>query len=100
MTLKSLATIPTALLTGIAGPLGIALFERLVQRGAIESGRGTALIAYAIIVVVPFLVFVIGVDPKRWDGNYWFSQDGKTDQRRTWIRWAAYFAGGLVGFAL
>lgn len=100
MTPKALATIPTAFLVGIGGPFGYRVFDRWAQTRAIASTRATELIAYAVIIVAPFLVCVIGFDPKRWDGNHWFSKEGKTDQRRTWMRWAAYFVGVLVGYAL
>jgi hypothetical protein len=99
MTLKALATIPTAFLTGIVAPLGYRLLGRL---DANPSTMATPLIAYAVVSIAPFLVFVIGFDRRRWnvDANYWFSQEGKTDQRRTWMRWGAYFVGLIVGNAL
>jgi hypothetical protein len=100
MTVKALATIPTAFLVGIGGPIGYRAFERLAEARAIRLTRATEIIVYAVVVVIPFLVCVIGVDPKRWTGNYWFSQEGKTDQRRIWIRWASYFAGTMVGYVL
>jgi hypothetical protein len=102
MTLKALETMPTAFLVGIGAPLGYRAFQRLALTRTITSTRATELIAYAVIGIVPFLVCVIGVDPKRWnrDENYWFSHEGKTDQRRTWMRRAAYFAGTIIGYAL
>ena len=100
MTLMVFATMPTAFLVGIGGPLCYRAFDRLVQTRGITSTRATELTAYAIIVVAPFLVCVIGVDSKRWDGNYWFSQEGKVDWRRMWMRWAAYCAGAIVGYVL
>jgi hypothetical protein len=100
MTPKALATIPTAFLVGICGPLGYRAFEQWAQARAIALTRSTELIAYAVIILAPFLVFVIGVDPKRWDENHRFSQEGKMDQRQTWMRWAAYFVGAIVGYAL
>ena len=56
---------------------------------------------YAGFTVVPFLIFVIGVDFKRWDPNYnRFSHEAKTDERRMWIRWAAYIVGSIAGYVL
>jgi hypothetical protein len=97
MKLRALATIPTAFLTGIVAPLGYRLLERLDPN---PSTIATPLIAYAVVSIAPFLVFVIGFDRKRWDADYWFSQEGKTDQRRMWIRWGAYFVGLIIGNAL
>jgi hypothetical protein len=96
MTLKALATIPTAFLAGIVAPLSFSAWEQLDP----VPSRASGLIGYAVVGLAPFVVFVIGFDRKRWDGTYWFSQTGKTDHRRTWIRYAAYFVGLLLGNAI
>jgi hypothetical protein len=101
LTIKALATIPTAFLAGIGGLLGERAFERWAYTHEIALARGVELIAYAGFIVAPFLLCVIGIDLKRWERNYnWFSQDAKTDQRRMWIRWVAYSIGSIAGYVL
>lgn len=96
-----LATIPTAFLTGIGGILGYRAFERWAYRQAITLTRPMELGLYVGFILVPFLIFVIGVDTKRWDPDYnTFSQEAKTDARRMWIRWAAYIVGSIAGYVL
>ncbi len=99
MTMKALATIPTAFMAGVFAPLGYRRLQRLDPNPSIMA---IPLIAYSVVSLAPFLIFVVGFDRKRWDvdANYWFSQEGKTDQRQTWMRWAAYFVGLIVGNAL
>jgi hypothetical protein len=58
------------------------------------------LVAYGVFVVVPFIFCVIGLDSQRWEDKYWFSDGGKADMRRMWIRWAVYFVGGMIGYSM
>jgi len=66
---------------------------------SLEFSGGRILTVYGVVVAVPFVLFVVGWDLKRWEGNYWFSDAGKADTREMWTRWAAYFPGGLLGYA-
>ena len=66
----------------------------------LEYSPGRIFAIDGVLVVVPFLLFVLGLDSKRWEDHYWFSDTGKADARRTWNRWAVYFIGGLLGYAM
>ena len=58
------------------------------------------LLTYVGFFAAPFLFCVFGIDTKRWEANYWFSDTGKTDLRRMWMRWLAYFIGSIVASAI
>ena len=58
------------------------------------------LLTYLVISVGPFLVFVVGLDTKRWEPHYWFSDVGKADSRRLWKRWAVYAVGATIGYTI
>jgi hypothetical protein len=101
MKLKALATLPTAFLAGLAGRVGLRLFENWTNQHSIRSTSLLILVLYLVLFVAPFLLFVVGIDPQRWNENHRFSEQGRTDERRTWMRWAAYLVGTiLVGYAL
>jgi hypothetical protein len=100
MALKRLATLPTAFLAGLVATVGYHAFERWAQAHQLAFTQTSRLPSYGVFVVVPFLFCVIGMDSQRWEANYWFSDIGKADMRRMWIRGAVYFVGGLIGNAI
>jgi len=56
------------------------------------------ILAYAGLVVIPFLVCVVVVNPRRRNPNERdVRHTAPTDTRQMWIRWAAYFTGYLLG---
>jgi hypothetical protein len=100
MALKRLATLPTAFLAGIVAPVGYHAFEIWAEAHQLALRQSSGLVGYGVFVVVPFMFCVIGMDPQRWEPNYWFSDSGKADMRRMWIRWGVYFVGGMIGYSM
>jgi hypothetical protein len=100
MTMKSLTNLPTALLAGILGTAGVRAAERFMYEHGVEFSSGRAFALYGLLVCVPFICCVLGLDTKRWAENYWFTDTGKADLRQTWKRWVVYFIGGFLGYAL
>jgi hypothetical protein len=63
--------------------------------------QATNLGLYAVLVVIPFLFFVIGLDRKRWETGYeWFRGGVKSDVVRIFVRWGVYWIGIVVGYAV
>ncbi len=98
--MKALATLPTAFFAGLVGTLGIHAFERWAYEHQLGLTRASGLAEYGLFVAGPFLLCVVGLDSRRWEHNYWFSDIGKADARQTSIRWAVYFIGGIIGYSL
>ena len=90
MRAKVLANIPTAFVAGLGGRFGERAFDLWIYTRGIRLSQGVVLASFAAFVVAPFLLFVIGVDPKRWAQDYdHFGAEAKADHRRVWIRWVA-----------
>jgi hypothetical protein len=100
MALRSLANRPAAFSAGFVGGVGYDAITGWAYAYEIGTTRASVLLLYGAVVVVPFLLFVIGVDQKRWEDHYWFSDAGKADSRQMWIRWGVYAVGLVVGYAL
>jgi hypothetical protein len=83
MRLKSLATLPFAFLAGLLGRVGYRLFPHWAYAHRIGYTRALDLGVFAVFVVVPFLLCSVGVDPKRWEDHYFFSDVGKADVHRS-----------------
>src|SRR5262245_9035892 len=97
MSLKHFATLPFAFASGIWCTVGYRAFGRWAAAHRVGStGTGT-FVALAAFVALPFLICVVGVDTKRWEGSYWFSDEGKADSRRMWTRWGIYFVAAVIG---
>jgi hypothetical protein len=67
MRLKNVATIPVAFTAGLIAPIGYRIFQ--VWGYAHRATLAMYIVAYAGFVVVPFLVCVVDVDPRRWNQN-------------------------------
>ncbi len=91
---------PSAFLAGLVGRFGYRMFEDWAHARQIGFTRMTELATYVAFFAAPFLFCVMGVDTKRWHDNYWFTDTGKADMRRMWIRWVACFIGSIVAFAI
>jgi hypothetical protein len=96
MTLKSLATLPMAFLAGVGGILVDRIFEQWAYDHAVRFTPPVNLVVYLTFFIAPFVFFVIGWDRRRWEQNYFFSQEGKAESRRLFLRWIAYFLGNVI----
>ena len=97
---NALATLPTAFLAGVLGRPAYHSIEYWAYSRQVRLSQPSELVMYGVFVVVPFIFCVLGWDSKRWDDGYWFTDGGKADMRRMWIRWGAYFIGGLISYAI
>jgi len=97
---NALATLPTAFLVGVLGRPAYRSIEYWAYSRQVRLSRPGELILYGAFVGVPFIFCVLGWDSKRWEDGYWFTDRGKADIRRMWIRWGAYFLGGLISYAM
>jgi hypothetical protein len=99
MRLKNVATIPIAFTAGLLAPIGYRMFQ--VWGYAHRATLAMYIVAYAGLVVTPFLVCVVDVDPRPWNQNdQEFAHTAPADTRRMWLRWAAYFTGYLLGYLI
>jgi len=64
MKIRALATIPTAFLAGAGGRFGERAFERWAFEHSARFTSSVNLVVYIGLLVVPFLFFVIGIDPQ------------------------------------
>jgi hypothetical protein len=94
--LRALATLPTAFLAGAGGTLGLRAFEGWAYAHSIHFTSQVNLVSYMGLFMAPFVLFVIGIDPRRWEDNYRLSPGFKADYRRVLIRWAVYTLGTFM----
>jgi hypothetical protein len=97
---KALATMPTAFLAGVGGEVGLRVFERWAYEHSVRFTSQVTFVSYMGLFMAPFVLFVIGIDPQRWQDNYRLGPGFKADYRRVLIRWAVYTLGiFIVGYA-
>jgi hypothetical protein len=96
MKITALANLPTAFLAGAAGTVGLRVFERWTYEHSIRFTSHLTFVSYMGLFMAPFVLFVIGIDPQRWEDNYRFSPAFKADYRRVLIRWAVYTLGTFI----
>jgi hypothetical protein len=96
MKLKALATLPTAFLAAVGGTVGLRVFERWADAHSVRFTAPVNLVSYMVMFVLPFVLFVIGIDPQRWEPNYSLGRESKADYRKLFIRAAVYYLGTFI----
>jgi hypothetical protein len=99
MKMKRLATRPTAFVAGVWTPLALAAFDVWAASHPLSAAvtRLIYLSVYLIAVIGPFVVFVVAVDPERWEAHYMFGPKYQADYPQVLIRWLFWFLGTLGG---
>jgi hypothetical protein len=96
MKIKALATMPTAFLAGAGGTLGLQAFEKWAYEHSIRFTSSLNVMLYLGLFIAPFVLFVVGIDPQRWQQNYAFSREFQAEYPKLLIRWAVYFLATII----